>query len=51
MKHKPIPWAVALTGVLYWGLLIYWASDDLNSTGAPREAALFGIIFSVVYVA
>ena len=33
MKHKPIPWAVALTGVLYWGLLVYWSSDDLNSTG------------------
>lgn len=33
MKHKPIPWAIVLTGVLYWGLLVYWASDDLNSTG------------------
>jgi preprotein translocase subunit SecY len=50
MKHKPIPWAIVLTGVLYWGLLVYWASDDLNSTGAPRDAALFGIIFSIVYV-
>ena len=31
MRHKPIPWAIALTGVLYFGLLIYWQSDELSS--------------------
>ncbi|MBL6733281.1 MAG: hypothetical protein ISP84_01900, partial [Candidatus Poseidonia sp.] len=51
MKHKPIPWAIALTGVLYYALLIYWQSDELSGTGAARDAAVFGLIFSVFYLA
>ena len=52
MKHKPIPWAIALTGVLYFGLLIYWQSDELSSEiDAVRNAAQFGLVMSVVYVA
>jgi preprotein translocase subunit SecY len=51
MKHKPIPWAIALTGVLYFGLLIYWQSDELSSEiDAVRNAAQFGLVMSVVYV-
>ena len=52
MRHKPIPWAIALTGVLYFGLLIYWQSDELSSEiAAQRNAAQFGIVLSVIYVA
>ena len=51
MKHKPIPWAIALTGVLYFGLLIYWQSDELSSEiDAVRNAAQFGLVMSVVYL-
>ena len=52
MRHKPIPWAIALTGVLYFGLLIYWQSDELSSEiSAQRNAAQFGLVLSVIYVA
>ena len=51
MKHKPIPWAIALTGVLYYALLIYWQSDELSGSGQARDAAVFGLVFSVAYVA
>ena len=52
MRHKPIPWAIALTGVLYFGLLIYWQSDELSSEiAAQRNVAQFGLVLSVIYVA
>ncbi|MDG1550585.1 MAG: preprotein translocase subunit SecY [Candidatus Poseidoniaceae archaeon] len=51
MKHKPIPWAIALTGALYFGLLIYWQSDELNGTSEQMAAAQFGLVLSVIYVA
>jgi preprotein translocase subunit SecY len=52
MKHKPMPLAVAITGLLYWGLLVYWVSDDLQAgmETASGEAAVFGLVFSIVYV-
>jgi preprotein translocase subunit SecY len=52
MKHKPMPLAVALSGLLYWGLLVYWVRDDLQAgfETAGGEAAIFGLVFSVVYV-
>jgi preprotein translocase subunit SecY len=53
MKHKPMPLAVAVTGLLYWGLLVYWVSDDLKAgmETVAGEAAVFGLVFSVIYVA
>ena len=52
MRRKPIPWAIALTGILYFGLLIYWQSDELSSEiAAQRNAAQFGLVLSVIYVA
>ena len=51
MKHKPIPWAIALTGALYFGLLIYWQSDELSGTSEQMAAAQFGLVLSVIYVA
>tara|TARA_B110000444_G_scaffold252849_1_gene282743 strand:+ start:3817 stop:5754 length:1938 start_codon:yes stop_codon:yes gene_type:complete len=52
MKHKPMPLAVALSGLLYWGLLVYWVSDDLQAgfDTVGGEAAMFGLVFSLVYV-
>ena len=52
MKHKPMPIAVALSGLLYWGLLVYWVSDDLQAgfDTVGGEAAIFGLVFSLVYV-
>ena len=51
---RPIPWAVALTASLYWGLLFYWQRDVLFGDGATTELAydraFYGIIFSVFYV-
>jgi len=51
MKHKPVPWAILLTGVLYYGMLVYWQSDELSTTGAAYDAAVYGLLFSVVYLA
>ena len=51
MKHKPVPLGVVLTGVLYFGLLFYWQWDELSGTGAARDAAIFGIVLGVAYVA
>ena len=51
MKHKPIPWAIALTGALYFGLLIYWQSDELSGTSEQVAGAQFGLVLSVIYVA
>ena len=51
MKHKPVPLGVVLTGVLYFGLLFYWQWDELSGSGAPQEAAIFGIVLAVAYVA
>ena len=51
MKHKPVPLGVVLTGVLYFGLLFYWQWDALSGSGAPQEAAIFGIVLAVAYVA
>ena len=47
-----MPLAVALSGLLYWGLLVYWVRDDLQAgfDTAGGEAALFGLVFSLVYV-
>ena len=52
MKHKPMPLAVAVTGLLYWGLLVYWVSDDLEAgmDTIAGEAAVFGLVFSIIYV-
>lgn len=52
MKHKPMPLAVALSGLLYWGLLVYWVRDDLQAgfDTAGGEAAIFGLVFSLIYV-
>ena len=50
MKHKSIPWAIMLTGVLYYALLIYWQSDALSGSGQARDAAVLGLIFPVFYV-
>ena len=43
MKHKPIPWAIALTGALYYGLLIYWQSDELSSGSGDAFDALVSV--------
>ena len=52
---RPIPWAVALTASLYWGLLFYWQRDvlfgDSATTDLAYDRAFYGIIFSVFYVA
>ena len=52
MKHKSMPLAVAVTGLLYWGLLVYWVSDDLEAgmDTLAGEAAVFGLVFSLIYV-
>ena len=53
MNRRPIPWAIALIGALYFGTLIYWQQDALFGTGVEqiaRDRATFGLAFSLVYV-
>ena len=58
MGKQSIPWAVGLTGILYFGMLIYWEFEAfeaaLGSGTATQNAidgAIFGLGLSIVYVA
>ena len=59
MGKQPIPWAVGLTGLLYFGMLGYWQYDAFetalfgsgNATQNTIDGAIFGFVFGVVYVA
>jgi len=58
MGKQPIPWAVALTGILYFGMIYYWQSEALGDVFSgvtdsiyDTEAAVFGMFLSVAYVA
>ncbi|MGB1462909.1 MAG: hypothetical protein ACPG8Q_05195, partial [Candidatus Poseidoniaceae archaeon] len=50
MKQRPIPAGYITTAVLYFAMLIWWQWEELNGTGEPQEAALFGIGLAVVYL-
>mgnify|MGYP003345518767 FL=1 len=62
MGKQSIPWAVGLTGLLYFGMLGYWQYDAFEAAlfgSGPVSAsmqnaidgAIFGFVFGVVYVA
>lgn len=62
MGKQSIPWAVGLTGLLYFGMLGYWQYDAFETalfgsgTISPDmqntiDGAIFGFVFGVVYVA
>jgi len=62
MGKQSIPWAVGLTGLLYFGMLGYWQYDAFEAAlfgSGPVSAsmqntidgAIFGFFFGVVYVA
>ena len=59
MGKQSIPWAVGLTGLLYFGMLGYWQYDAFetalfgsgNATQNAIDGAIFGFGFGVVYVA
>ena len=50
---KPIPWAVALVSIMYWGALIWWQYDALfgSVTEQMNQNATIALVLSVVYVA
>ena len=50
---RPIPWAVALMAVGYWGMLIWWQYDALFgvATEAENQRATLALVLSVIYVA
>ncbi len=48
MGKQSVPWAVALSGILYFGMLAYWEYDDLM---AGVDNAVFGFVFGLIYVA
>ena len=50
MKQRPIPAGYITAAVLYFAMLIWWQWEELNGTGQPQEAALFGIGLAVVYL-
>jgi len=49
---KPIPWAVALVAIMYWGALIWWQYDSLfgSVTEQMNQNATIALVLSVVYV-
>ena len=63
MGKQSIPWAVGLTGLLYFGMLGYWQYDafeialGLSKCTIPEgcqnavDGAIFGFVFGIVYVA
>ncbi len=59
MGKQSIPWAVGLTGILYFGMLIYWefeafeAALGLGGTASQNaiDGAIFGLGMSIAYVA
>ena len=59
MGKQSIPWAVGLTGLLYFGMLGYWQYDAFetalfgsgNASQNAIDGAIFGFVFGVVYVA
>tara|TARA_B100000683_G_scaffold234736_1_gene238088 strand:- start:2520 stop:4481 length:1962 start_codon:yes stop_codon:yes gene_type:complete len=59
MGKQSIPWAVGLTGLLYFGMLGYWQYDAFetalfgsgNASQNAIDGALFGFGFGVAYVA
>ena len=50
---KPIPWAVALISIMYWGALIWWQYDSLfgSVTEQMNKNATYALVLSVFYVA
>ena len=62
MGKQSIPWAVGLTGLLYFGMLGYWQYDAFEvalfgsgPVSGPMQntidGAIFGFFFGVIYVA
>ena len=60
MGKQSIPWAVALTGIFYFGMLGYWQYDafasslgfsDLVVPQTAIDGAIFGFVFGVAYIA
>ncbi|MDP7001026.1 MAG: preprotein translocase subunit SecY [Candidatus Poseidoniaceae archaeon] len=54
MARRPIPWAIGLIGILYFGTLIYWQWDALFTDGVEqieRDRAIFGLAMSLVNMA
>ena len=49
---KPIPWAVALVSIFYWGALIWWQNEALfgSVTDQTNQNAIVALVLSVVYV-
>ena len=45
MGKKSIPWAVGLTGLLYFGMLGYWQYDELMMASGVSELQNQGAIF------
>ena len=59
MGKQSIPWAVGLTGVLYFGMLGYWQYEAFetalgfggNVSQNAQDGAIFGFLLGVAYVA
>ena len=49
---RPIPWAVALVSILYWGTLIWWQNEALfgSVTEQTNQNAIVALVLSVFYV-
>ncbi len=49
---RPIPWAVALVTIMYWGTLIWWQNEALFGSVTPQtnQNAIVALVLSVFYV-
>ena len=58
MSKRPIPWAIGVISLLYWGMLIYWRRGALRCDQYPSRDPIrccdrklwFGFILSFVHV-
>ena len=46
---RPIPWAVALVSIMYWGTLIWWQNEALfgSVTEQTNQNAIVALVLSV----
>ena len=46
MRQKPLPAGYFFSGLLYYGLMVYWQWDELQTTGKAQNSAIIGLVMS-----
>ena len=50
MRQKPLPAGYFFSGLLYYGLMVYWQWDELQTTGKAQNSAIIGLVMSIAYL-